>query len=80
MALYGPNADLAGAQGGEGDLPPRAARDQTGRAAAAGAADPHLAPPDTSARVRLQRDAKFPLRYRHLVGEYFRAIAESLAK
>lgn len=29
-------------------------------------------------RVRLLRDAKFPLRYRTLVGEYFRAVAESL--
>ena len=34
-------------------------------------------PLGTAGSVRLQPDAKFPLRYRDLVGEYFRAIAES---
>ncbi|HXR08409.1 MAG TPA: hypothetical protein VN765_13815 [Candidatus Acidoferrum sp.] len=33
--------------------------------------------PRRRGRVRLQPDAKFPLRYRDLVGEYFRAVAES---
>ena len=32
---------------------------------------------EAAGRVRLQPDAKFPLRYRDMVGEYFRAIAES---
>ena len=32
---------------------------------------------ETPGRVRLQPDAKFPLQYRELVGEYFRVMAES---
>jgi hypothetical protein len=40
------------------------------------ARDPAFAPSEGPGRVRLQPDAKFPLRYRELVGEYFRAIAE----
>ena len=39
--------------------------------------DAGLAPPEGPGRVRLQPDARFPLRYRDLVGEYFRAVAES---
>ncbi len=34
-------------------------------------------PPGTPGRVRLQPDAKFPLKYRDLVGEYFKSIAET---
>ena len=41
------------------------------------ALDPGLAPPEAPGRVRLLPEAKFPLRYRDLVGEYFRAVAES---
>jgi hypothetical protein len=41
------------------------------------AQDAALTPQETPGRVRLQPDAKFPLRYRDLVGEYFRAVAES---
>jgi hypothetical protein len=36
-----------------------------------------LPPPEGPGHVRLQTDAKFPLRYRDIVGEYFRVIAES---
>jgi len=36
-----------------------------------------LSPAEMPGRVRLQPDAKFPLRYRELVGEYFRVMAES---
>jgi hypothetical protein len=38
-----------------------------------------LKPPEPIGRLRPQADARFPLRYRELVGEYFRAIAESEA-
>jgi hypothetical protein len=76
VALYGPNVEMAGQQVGRG-----AAGDDakgTGRERLTGAArDPEVKRPDVPARVRLQPDAKFPLRYRELVGEYFRAIAES---
>ena len=76
FSLYGSNAMLAGEQaGGRGDrgrgnapLSERVTGD---------ARDPGLKPPAATGSVRLQPDAKFPLRYRDLVGEYFRAIAES---
>jgi len=42
--------------------------------------DPALKETAIAGRVRLQPDAKFPLRYRELVGEYFRVIAESEAE
>jgi hypothetical protein len=41
------------------------------------ARDAGLPPPEAPGRVRLQPEARFPLRYRELVGEYFRVIAES---
>ena len=76
VALYGPNIELAGEQAGGGG----AAGGAAGAPAAtlAGAApDAGLPPTDTRGRVRLQPDATFPLRYRDLVGEYFRVMAES---
>ena len=76
VALYGPNVVLAGEQGGG----PR----ERGQAAArraervpGDARDPALKQAATPGRVRLQPDAKFPLRYRDLVGEYFKVIGES---
>ena len=76
VALYGPNVELAGEQGG--------GRRERGQAAArraervpGEARDPALKQAATPGRVRLQPDAKFPLRYRDLVGEYFRVIGES---
>lgn len=76
VALYGPNVELAGEQGG--------GRRERGDAAAwraervpGGASDPALKQVATPGRVRLQPDAKFPLRYRDLVGEYFRIMGES---
>jgi hypothetical protein len=76
VALYGPNVELAGEQaGGRGEMgraaPPRAER------VGGAAPDPALPQTPVAARVRLQPDARFPLRYRELVGEYFRVIAES---
>jgi len=75
-ALYGPHAELARSQGGGGGPATREGRGPEARATGDGA-DPHLAAPGAPPRVRLQRDAKFPLRYRDLVGDYFRAVAES---
>jgi hypothetical protein len=76
IALYGPNVELAGEQAGgrgeTGKVATRRAERVTGEAR-----DPGLKQTDVTGRVRLQPDAKFPLRYRDLVGEYFRAIAES---
>ncbi len=76
VGLYGPNAELAGEQAG--------GRTDTSRAGGGGvqqlagdARDSGSPQSDTAGHVRLQPDAKFPLRYRDLVGEYFRAIAES---
>lgn len=78
-ALYGPSMELAGEQtGGRNDnlarRTPGASRLTTGSNEPGGMA------PATAGRVRLQPDAKFPLRYRDLVGEYFRAIAESASQ
>lgn len=86
VALYGPNAEMGG---GSGSLAGRG--DGTGRGEGSGAGsafrrdssdahDPILGRPDASARARLEPDAGFPLRYRTLVGEYFRVIAESLGE
>jgi hypothetical protein len=75
VAVYGPAVELAGEQG-----EPRGDRGEgPGRRVArveGDSRDPGLKGPDGPGRVRLQPDAKFPLRYRDLVGEYFRAIAE----
>jgi hypothetical protein len=76
VALYGPNVELAGEQGRrQGD---------TGRSegrhtehVASNVRDAALPTSATTSRVRLQPDAKFPLRYRDIVGEYFRVVAES---
>jgi hypothetical protein len=79
MGLYGPNVELAGEQGG-------ARRDEEGGGNGQGrqisrvtgdAREPGATAPEGAGRVRLQPDAKFPLRYRDLVGEYFRSIAET---
>ncbi len=78
VALYGPNVELAGQQA--------RGRKETGQAGARGAErvtgknqDPALTQVAAPGRVRLQPDAKFPLRYRDLVGEYFKAIADTEA-
>jgi hypothetical protein len=76
LALYGPNAQLAGEQaGGQGET--GSSRSRTSTPMGGDARDPGLPPPEAPGLVRLQPDAKFPLRYRDLVGEYFRVIAES---
>lgn len=76
VALYGPNVELAGEQaGGRGDTGTSEGWQVQPMASAAPEAG--LLPAEMSGRVRLQPDAKFPLRYRELVGEYFRVMAES---
>jgi hypothetical protein len=80
VGLYGPNMELAGEQAGgrrdrEGSQ--GSGRSQTVASTAGDSADPALPPPGTPGRVRLQPDAKFPLKYRDIVGEYFRSIAET---
>jgi hypothetical protein len=78
VALYGPNVELAGEQAGgrrEGETGSGQAR-HTARVGGK-SQDTATAGPDGPGRVRLQPDARFPLRYRELVGEYFRAIAET---
>ena len=80
VGLYGPDMELAGEQSGgrrdrEGSQ--GAGRSRTVASMAGDSADPALQPPGTPGRVRLQPDAKFPLKYRDLVGEYFRSIAET---
>ena len=76
VALYGPNVELAGEQaGGNGD-----AGGTTGQATATitgNAPDEAVSSAETHGHVRLQPEVKFPLRYRELVGEYFRVMAET---
>jgi len=76
VALYGPNIELAGEQAGSRG---NAGKSEGRRVehVAGDAREPGLQPTEAPGRVRLQPDAKFPLRYRDLVGEYFRVIAES---
>jgi hypothetical protein len=77
-ALYGPNMELAGEQsGGRREGSQGAGRGRTVAAVAGSSADAELNQPGAPGRVRLQPDAKFPLKYRDIVGEYFKSIAET---
>jgi hypothetical protein len=80
LGLYGPNMQLAGGEQGLNNPPIEFEHDPAaeGQDAAAGDEETERLGAGGPGRVRLQRDVKFPLRYRTLVGEYFRAIAESL--
>jgi hypothetical protein len=76
VAVYGPNAQVTGEQaGGQGQT--GSGNSRPGAPILGDARDSALPPPETPGRVHLQPDAKFPLRYRDLVGEYFRVIAET---
>jgi len=77
VGLYGPEVQLTGSQGGRTDRPASEAKAEGAEAAGADATDARVPQAKGPIRIRLQRDAKFPLRYRDLVGEYFRAVAES---
>jgi hypothetical protein len=76
VALYGPNIQLEG-EPNEGAGEPRANSVRRDQQVAGDARDAGLAQPQAPGRVRLQPDARFPLRYRDLVGEYFKSVAES---
>jgi len=85
VALYGPAAALGGSgelggSGGSGRGEGLGGRGTGLRRDATDAADPALSRPDTRAGARLETEARFPLRYRQLVGEYFRVVAESLSE
>ena len=76
VALYGPNIELAGEQaGGRGETGGNAGL--PAEVVANGAPETESTPGEAQGRVKLQPDAKFPLRYRELVGEYFRVMAEA---
>lgn len=78
VGLYGPNMELAGEQsGGRRDEAGGSGRGQRIASTPGDANDSALIPPGTPGRVRLQPDAKFPLKYRDIVGEYFKSIAET---
>jgi hypothetical protein len=79
IALYGANVQLAGDQGG-GRRENAPAGSRRAERVPGDAREPGLGQAAPPARVRLQPDAKFPLRYRELVGEYFRVIAETQAE
>ena len=77
-AVYGPGPPLIGGRlFNTGDDDPNASGPRF-RSDAGQAVDLRAAKGHGSTRVKLQRDAKFPLRYRNLVGDYFKIIAESL--
>ena len=77
-AVYGPGPPLIGGRlFNTGDDNPNASGPRF-RSDAGQAVDLRAAKGHGSTRVKLQRDAKFPLRYRNLVGDYFKIIAESL--
>jgi len=77
IGVYGPDMELAGPQGGGGREIERSGGAGVVRVTGGTAESPPVPTTNSPARVKLQPDAKFPLRYRDLVGEYFRAIAES---
>jgi hypothetical protein len=79
MGLYGPDVQLAGTGAAVRPVRPHAEVMADGQEAiATDAADAGLPEGTGPLRIRLRRDVKFPLRHRNLVGEYFRAVAESL--
>lgn len=79
VALYGPNVQLAGQQAG-GRAESASGRTSSASRVPGDADDPALEKTAAPGRVRLQPDARFPLQYREIVGEYFKAIAETEEK
>jgi hypothetical protein len=78
MGLYGAEVELGAAGGWIGD---RGSPEATSRRPETVSSDPgkdtKLTPSKGPLKVKLQHDAKFPLRFRNLVGDYFRAVAEA---
>jgi len=77
VAMYGSNAQLPAGEQASGRGDNMAINNPRTQQMAGDAQDSGLKQTETPGRVRLQPDAKFPLRYRELVGEYFRSVAES---
>ena len=77
VGLYGPDMELAGRQTeGSGDPQSGSAVERKSEDSTGDASDAQI-PRAPQSGVRIERNAKFPLRYRNLVGEYFRVVAES---
>jgi hypothetical protein len=76
IGIYGPGMDRSATKAGNRGGPGRGSA-QSAQQVASDAKDPLLNRPEATTRLHLQPDARFPLRYRDLVGDYFRAIAES---
>jgi len=77
VGIYGPDVQLAGAGRGGPEGPSASLRSPEREGLLTGTPESEE-PADTGpGRVKLQRDVRFPLRYRKLIGEYFRVIAES---
>lgn len=78
VGLYGSAGLMApGQQGGMGHGPGISASDPRNEQIHGTAEDPALPRIESKGPLRLNPDAPFPLRYRDVVGEYFRVISES---
>jgi hypothetical protein len=77
MGIYGPDMQLAQSGGSGPDEPAAGEREPRAEGGDSDVSEAETPRDGGPPRIRLQRDAKFPLRYRKLVGEYFRAVAES---
>jgi hypothetical protein len=77
VSLYGQGFDLPEPAEGRGERDALAGEHrESDDAAASNAEDPALPADTRPARVSIQENVPFPLSYRELVGEYFRAVAE----
>ena len=80
VGIYGPDIELTEAGRGGSESPEVALRSPPREGPLEATPDPETPAEAGPARVRLQRNVRFPLRYRRLVGEYFRVVAESLSE
>ena len=80
VGLYGPDFELPEQPTSGRGIDTAAVTRKDRHRTASDARDADLPGPKASERLKLQRDVKFPLRYRNLVGEYFRVVAESQAE
>ncbi len=76
VSFYGPDVSLPGATGAGPQLAGATGHTASASSTVSRADDPDLPRDNRPARVKLQEDTPFPLQYRELVGEYFRAVAE----
>ena len=80
LGLYGPDMELARNPLEDAGPPQGGVSAPEPGTSATDGTDPGLPRPKSPGRVRLQRNARFPLRYRVLVGDYLRAVAESMTE